>query len=71
MTWLHNGTNIVVDDITFSASNQNLIIRNALPTHSGVYTCIATADEISAKENISVNILPGKSCGVCSHTNSL
>ncbi|XP_065903420.1 uncharacterized protein [Dysidea avara] len=58
MTWIHNGTNIVVDDITFSASNQNLIIRNALTTHSGVYTCIATADEISAKENISVNILP-------------
>ena len=64
-TWSHNGADIV-GGITFSPPvlNHNLTIRNALPSHSGVYTCHARAGELSADENITVNILPGIVVGV-------
>ena len=62
LTWLHNGTNILADDITFSTSKYDLIIKNAVLTYSGVYTCTATSDGLTAKQNISVTIVAGKNC---------
>ena len=62
LTWLHNGASIIADDITFSTNKYDLIIENAIISYSGVYTCIATADGLTVKQNISVNIVAGKSC---------
>jgi len=60
-TWLHNGEDIVTGSVTFSPPvfNQNLIIKNALHFHSGVYTCIVTANGRTAEQNINVTIVPG------------
>ena len=62
LTWLRNGVNIVAEEITFSPPvlNHNLRIENALPTHSGVYTCSATVGELTAEKNITVTVLPGE-----------
>ena len=62
LTWLHNGTNIVAEDTTFSPQvlNHNLIIKNTLPTQSGVYTCSATVGELTAEQNITVTVIPGE-----------
>jgi len=67
LTWLHNGTNIIVGDVTFSPSvlNHNLMIENALPTHSGVYTCTATVSEVTDQQDIIVTVLPGEYLSSC------
>jgi len=61
LTWLHNGKDITAEGISFSppAFNRNLTIQNALLIHSGVYTCIATVNGLTAEQNISVMIVPG------------
>ena len=67
LTWLHNGTNFVARDATFSPPvlNHNLYIENTRPTHSGVYTCSATVGGLTAKQNITVTVLPGEYVIVC------
>ena len=62
LTWLHNGTNIVAEEIAISPPvlNHNLRIENSLPTHSGVYTCGVKIGEITAEQRITVTVLPGE-----------
>ena len=62
LTWLHNNTNIVVGDISFSPPvlNHNLIIENAQLTHNGVYTCIAAVGKLTAEQDITITVQPGE-----------
>ena len=61
LNWLHNGKDITAGGISFSPPvfNHNLTIENALLIHSGVYTCIAAVNGLTAEQNISVMIVPG------------
>jgi len=69
LTWLHNNTNIVAEDISFSPPvlNHNLIIENAQLTHNGVYTCIAAVGELTAEQDITIMVQPGDYTHFCSH----